>query len=121
MQIAEQIVTALVKNQICSTTSMLEKFDTVVVPLVRFFLQDNDQLVQELKYAASGMLFEGANYHLVTPDLSHLCPSSDILLRVQFAATSYGVVVDELGQEAVNTNYHDSNIEILPDGTIVYI
>ena len=62
----------------------------------------------------------GANQYAITPNLASLFANSDASVTVSlwFNATGPGVIMDELGQTALNTGWHDSQIEILANGTV---
>ena len=62
----------------------------------------------------------GANQYAITPNLASLFANSDASVTVSlwFNASGPGVIMDELGQTALNTGWHDSQIEILANGTV---
>ncbi|MGO9923686.1 MAG: choice-of-anchor Q domain-containing protein, partial [Isosphaeraceae bacterium] len=62
----------------------------------------------------------GANQYAITPNLASLFANSNASVTVSlwFKATGPGVIMDELGQTALNTGWHDSQIEILANGTV---
>ena len=62
----------------------------------------------------------GANQYAITPNLASLFANSDASVTVSlwFNAAGPGVIMDELGQTALNTGWHDSQIEILANGTV---
>jgi uncharacterized membrane protein len=62
----------------------------------------------------------GANQYAITPNLASLFANSNASVTVSlwFNAAGPGVIMDELGQTALNTGWHDSQIEILANGTV---
>ena len=62
----------------------------------------------------------GANQYAITPNLASLFANNDASVTVSlwFNAAGPGVIMDELGQTTLNTGWHDSQIEILANGTV---
>jgi uncharacterized membrane protein len=63
----------------------------------------------------------GTNQYAITPNLASLFPNNDasVTLSLSFNAAGPGVILDELGQPTPNNSgWHDSQIEILSDGTV---
>jgi allophanate hydrolase subunit 2 len=62
----------------------------------------------------------GVNQYALTPNLASLFPNNatSVTVGLWFNAAAAGVILDELGQPTPNTNWHDSQIEILADGTV---
>ena len=62
----------------------------------------------------------GVNQYAITPNLVDLFPNGDtnVTISVWFNAAGAGVIMTELGQTTLNTNWHDSQIEILANGTV---
>jgi hypothetical protein len=68
--------------------------------------------------AGNGIALNGSNQYMITPDLANGFPSSSMTLELWFKANAAGVIVTELGQNAINTAYHDSQLEILANGLV---
>lgn len=63
---------------------------------------------------------DGSNDYFITNNLAGQINggSQGITVEVWFKANSHGIIMTELGQTAVNTGWHDSQIEILPSGEV---
>src|SRR5262249_31665131 len=68
----------------------------------------------------NGVSLNGVDQYTITPNLASLFPNGDtnVTVSLSFNAAGPGVIMDELGQPALNTGWHDSQIEILADGTL---
>lgn len=62
--------------------------------------------------------FDGEHAHVLTPDLTARFADETVTFSVWFNANGPGVVVDELGQGALETGWHDSQLEVLPSGEV---
>lgn len=62
----------------------------------------------------------GANQYAITPNLARLFANgnANVTVSLWFNAAAAGVILDELGQPSLNTGWHDSQIEILADGSL---
>ncbi len=62
----------------------------------------------------------GASQYAITPNLESLFQGGDssVTVSLWFNASGPGVILDELGQTSINTGWHDSQIEILANGTV---
>jgi hypothetical protein len=72
------------------------------------------------KFGTSGSAysFDGNDY-IITPDLKSYFSNTTVTISVWFKAQAAGVIIDELGQLALNnTVWHDSQIEILASGEV---
>jgi len=61
---------------------------------------------------------DGTNDYVVTPNIGASMPTTDVTVELWFKANSAGVIVNELGQAALNTGWHDSHLEILSTGEV---
>jgi len=61
---------------------------------------------------------DGINDYVVTPNIGASMPTNDVTLELWFKANAAGVIATELGQAAINTGWHDSQIEILSTGEV---
>src|SRR5262249_47147866 len=68
--------------------------------------------------SGAALSFNGVNDFAITPDLHSLFASTSVTLQVWFNAKAPGVIVDELGQSAVNQGWHDSQLEIVSSGHV---
>jgi hypothetical protein len=59
-----------------------------------------------------------SQYVVTASSLSSQFAGGNVTIAVWFKATTGGVIVDELGGQALNASWHDSQIEILDDGTV---
>ncbi|MGH2771712.1 MAG: PA14 domain-containing protein, partial [Actinomycetota bacterium] len=60
---------------------------------------------------------DGVDDHILSPALS---PGTEsVTLELWFKPEAAGVIVSELGQSAINTGWHDSQLEILPTGEVL--
>jgi hypothetical protein len=66
----------------------------------------------------NALSFDGVNDYLITPNIISLMPTLSMTVELWFKANAAGVIVDELGQTAINTAWHDSQLEILPTGEV---
>ncbi|MEO8150363.1 MAG: GEVED domain-containing protein [Bacteroidia bacterium] len=66
----------------------------------------------------NGLQLNGVNQYLITPDLVTAFPSSSMTIELWFNANAAGVIMAELGQPAINSLWHDSQIEILSSGQV---
>jgi hypothetical protein len=66
----------------------------------------------------SALDFDGADDYVVTPDLSPYFTDESVTISVWFYPRAAGVILAELGQVAINTEWHDSQIEILSTGEV---
>ena len=62
---------------------------------------------------------DGINQYLITPDLTSYFSTGSFTIELWFKANSDGVIVSEVGQSTINTNWHDSHIELLPNGHVM--
>jgi hypothetical protein len=62
--------------------------------------------------------FNGINQWVITNNLTAINNSNPFTVSLWFKAAAAGVIVDEIGQTAPNTGWHDSFIEILSNGTV---
>jgi hypothetical protein len=63
--------------------------------------------------------FDGAgDYVLTTQDIKSLFPDESLTIGTWFYAYDDGVIISELGQQTINANWHDSQIEILDNGDV---
>ncbi len=71
------------------------------------------------KFGTSGSAysFDGNDY-IITPDLKSYFSNTTVTISVWFKAQAAGVIIDEVGQLALNTGWHDSQIEILASGEV---
>jgi hypothetical protein len=61
----------------------------------------------------------GANQNVLsTNNLSSQFSGGSVTIALWFKANAAGVVVDELGQQTLNSGWHDSQIEVLSDGSV---
>ena len=60
-----------------------------------------------------------ANQYIITPDLFSKFPNNSMTVEFWFKATAAGVLLDELGQTTINSNWHDTQLEILSNGAVV--
>jgi uncharacterized membrane protein len=62
----------------------------------------------------------GVNQYALTPNLKSLFANNDAnaTVSLSFNAAGPGVVMSELGQTTLNTGWHDSQIEILANGSV---
>ncbi len=67
---------------------------------------------------ATGLALDGTNDYVVTPNLNAQMPGTDVTIEVWFKANTAGVIITELGQSVPNSNWHDSQIEILSNGEV---
>ena len=66
-----------------------------------------------------GLSLNGAGQMVLTSNnLSSQFAGGSVTIALWFKASAAGVIVDELGQPAVNSNWHDSQLEILSDGSV---
>ena len=66
-----------------------------------------------------GLNFNGNGQYAVTNnDLSKAFSGGSVTIALWFKANAAGVIVDELGQPALNSSWHDSQLEILADGSV---
>jgi RHS repeat-associated protein len=68
--------------------------------------------------AADDSLRLSGQGYVITPNLTSFFPSSTVTLELWFNASGPGVLVDEVGPNALNTGFHDSQIEILSTGEV---
>ncbi|MFO0969605.1 MAG: LamG-like jellyroll fold domain-containing protein, partial [Gemmataceae bacterium] len=70
--------------------------------------------------SGSALAFNGGNQYVITPNLvsSFNASAPTVTLEVNFNANGPGVIVSELGQSTINTNWHDSQIEVLSTGEV---
>ena len=61
---------------------------------------------------------DGTNDYVVTPNIASSMPTNDVTVELWFKATGAGVILNELGQSAINTGWHDSHLEILSTGEV---
>jgi hypothetical protein len=67
----------------------------------------------------NGLSFNGSGQYAITANnLSSQFGSGSVTIAVWFKAVAAGVIVDELGQSSINTGWHDSQLEILSDGSV---
>jgi hypothetical protein len=57
-------------------------------------------------------------FAITATNLSNQFVRGSLTLALWFKANAPGVVVDELGQPSINTGWHDSQIEVLSDGSV---
>ena len=62
--------------------------------------------------------FNGLNNYAMTPNLYSKFPSTDATIELWFKADAAGVILQEDGQNAINTGWHDSQIELLSTGEV---
>jgi hypothetical protein len=66
-----------------------------------------------------GLSLNGASqYAISSTNLSSQFAGGNVTIALWFKANAAGVIVDELGQPALNSNWHDSQLEVLSDGTL---
>ena len=63
--------------------------------------------------------FDGVDDYIISPNLTRYFSSETVSLSVWFKANTAGIVVDEVGQTTINTAWHDSQIEVLSNGSVV--
>jgi len=65
---------------------------------------------------------DGVNDYILTPNLGtatgYIFNNDSVTLELWFNARGAGVIVSEIGQTAINTGWHDSQLEILADGRV---
>lgn len=68
----------------------------------------------------NALQLNGVNQYIITPSLTPVFASKNsFTIELWFKANSGGVLVTELGQNAVNVGFHCSAIEILSNGTVL--
>src|SRR5207245_1534588 len=69
--------------------------------------------------AGSALSFNGVNDYAVTPNLQNTFASTtSSTIELWFKANGPGVIVSELGQAAINSGWHASQIEISRSGQV---
>ncbi|TAD84064.1 MAG: hypothetical protein EAY75_13810, partial [Bacteroidetes bacterium] len=66
-----------------------------------------------------GIQLNGANQYLITPNLKAALPDRSFTIELWFKANSDGVIVADLGQAAINTGWHVSQLELLPNNRLM--
>ena len=61
----------------------------------------------------------GTDQYFITPDLTSYFSNGSFTIELWFKANSDGVIVSEVGQSTINTNWHDSHIDLLPNGHVM--
>ena len=64
------------------------------------------------------IILDGTDDYVISPDIKSLFVDETVTICLWFKANAAGVILDELGQNAINTSWHDSQIEILPTGEV---
>lgn len=64
------------------------------------------------------IMFDGVDDYIITTNMRNNFNDETVTISVWFKANGAGIVVDELGQTAINTNWHDSQIEVLATGEV---
>jgi hypothetical protein len=67
----------------------------------------------------NALQLNGLNQYMITPDLKSLFPSTSMTIELWFMANAAGVVATELGQQVINDQWHDSQIEVLSNGHVM--
>ncbi len=62
--------------------------------------------------------FNGLNNYAMTPNLYNKFPGTDATIELWFKADAAGVILQEDGQNAINTGWRDSQIELLSTGEV---
>ncbi|MHB8956341.1 MAG: putative Ig domain-containing protein [Pirellulaceae bacterium] len=65
-----------------------------------------------------GLQFDGVNDYLLTPNLRDEFTDESVTIELWFKPEAAGVIVAEIGQPAVNSGWHDSQLEILATGEV---
>ena len=63
--------------------------------------------------------FDGMNDYVISSNLTRYFSSETFSISVWFKANRAGIVVDEVGQTTINSAWHDSQIEVLSNGSVV--
>ncbi len=67
----------------------------------------------------NGLLFNGTSQYIITPNLTSNITANSFTIELWFKASSAGVILSELGQNAINSGYHASNLEVLSNGNVI--
>lgn len=62
--------------------------------------------------------FGGIDGYVISPNMKTNFLDETVTIEAWFNAKSAGIIVDELGQTAINSSWHDSQIEILSTGEV---
>ncbi|MFN0040815.1 MAG: LamG-like jellyroll fold domain-containing protein, partial [Burkholderiales bacterium] len=66
----------------------------------------------------SPLRLDGVNDHAVSGNLRSFFDDESVTIELSFNALAAGVIVSELGQQAINSGWHDSQIEIEANGLV---
>ncbi|MCX6269168.1 MAG: MopE-related protein [Bacteroidetes bacterium] len=67
----------------------------------------------------NGLSLSGNQQYLLTPNLKPAFPDNSMTVEIWFKADSHGVVATELDPPVPNAGWHDSQIEVIPDGHVL--
>jgi PKD repeat protein len=66
-----------------------------------------------------GLKLNGTSQYVVTSNnMSSQFAGGSVTIALWFNASAAGVIVDELGQQTLNSNWHDSQLEVMSDGSV---
>jgi len=73
-----------------------------------------------VEYANGYMIFDGVSDYSIIGNLASYFPSTATSMFAMVYPTSAGQIISELGQNAINSSWHDANIEITSAGAFYF-
>src|SRR6516225_4676017 len=95
---------------------LLEQLEERVLPTNTAVLSTT--LPTVVNTAGSALSFNGNNDYVITPEFHSAFPTTSVTIELWFKANSAGVIVSEVGQAAINSGWHDSQLEIESSGQV---